>query len=50
MDFTYSPKVVGLQKRLMAFMDTHIYPAESRYTTPRWPPTAPLATPGCRRR
>ncbi|WP_367065609.1 acyl-CoA dehydrogenase family protein [Oryzisolibacter sp. LB2S] len=31
MDFAYSPKVVELQKRLTAFMDEHIYPAESVY-------------------
>ena len=31
MDFTYSPKVVDLQERLTAFMDAHIYPAESVY-------------------
>ena len=31
MDFTYSPKVVALQERLTAFMDAHIYPAESVY-------------------
>ncbi len=31
MDFTYTPKVVALQQRLTAFMDEHIYPAESVY-------------------
>ena len=31
MDFSYSPKVVDLQKRLTAFMEEHIYPAESVY-------------------
>ena len=31
MDFTYSPKVIDLQERLTAFMDAHIYPAESVY-------------------
>ena len=29
MDFSYSPKVVDLQKRLTAFMEEHIYPAEA---------------------
>ena len=28
MDFDYSPKVRDLQKRLVAFMDEHIYPNE----------------------
>jgi acyl-CoA dehydrogenase len=28
MDFAYSPKVIDLQKRLIAFMEAHIYPAE----------------------
>ena len=31
MDFSYSPKVVDLQKRLTAFMEEHIYPAEASY-------------------
>ena len=31
MDFTYTPKVVALQQRLSAFMDAHVYPAESVY-------------------
>ena len=31
MDFTYSPKVIDLQQRLTAFMEEHIYPAESVY-------------------
>ena len=31
MDFNYSPKVIDLQRRLSAFMDAHIYPAESVY-------------------
>ena len=31
MDFSYSPKVIDLQQRLTAFMDEHIYPAESVY-------------------
>ena len=31
MDFSYSPKVVDLQKRLTAFMEEHIYPAEAVY-------------------
>ncbi|MEI7530708.1 MAG: acyl-CoA dehydrogenase family protein [Betaproteobacteria bacterium] len=28
MDFSYSPKVIELQNRLLAFMDEHIYPNE----------------------
>ena len=31
MDFEYSPKVKDLQKRLIAFMDEHIYPNEAKY-------------------
>ncbi len=31
MDFDYSPKTKALQGRLQAFMDEHIYPAESAY-------------------
>ena len=33
MDFEYSPRVKELQKRLIAFMDEHIYPNESKYYT-----------------
>jgi acyl-CoA dehydrogenase len=31
MDFAYSPKVQELRKRLLAFMDEHIYPNEARF-------------------
>jgi acyl-CoA dehydrogenase len=31
MDFDYSPKVKDMQARLLAFMDTHIYPHEQRF-------------------
>ncbi len=31
MDFSYTPKVIELQQRVSAFMDEHIYPAESVY-------------------
>ena len=31
MDFDYSPKVRDLQKRLVAFMDEHIYPNEASF-------------------
>jgi acyl-CoA dehydrogenase len=31
MDFQYSPKVKELQKRLIAFMDEHIYPNEAKF-------------------
>jgi len=45
MDFEYSPKVKGLQARLTAFMDEHIYPNEARFHAEiaegdRWQPTA----------
>ena len=29
MDFAYSPKVQELQKRVTAFMEQHVYPAEA---------------------
>ena len=31
MDFEYSPKVQDLRKRLIAFMDQHVYPNEPKY-------------------
>jgi len=31
MDFEYSDKTKGLQAKLKAFMDEHIYPAEAAY-------------------
>jgi acyl-CoA dehydrogenase len=31
MDFAYSPRVEELRKRLLAFMDEHIYPNEDKY-------------------
>ena len=31
MDFEYSPKVKALQKRVGAFMDSHVYPNQKRY-------------------
>src|SRR5215470_7555242 len=31
MDFAFSDKAVGMQKRLQAFMDEHIYPNEQRF-------------------
>jgi hypothetical protein len=30
MDFTLSPKVVQLQKRVLDFMNAHVYPIEKR--------------------
>ena len=44
MDFDYSPKVKDLQKRLVAFMDQHVYPNEERFHDEvaegdRWQPT-----------
>ena len=43
MDFDYSPRVKELQKRLIAFMDEHIYPNEPKYyahvhSDKRWEP------------
>lgn len=43
MDFEYSPKVKDLQRRLLAFMDEHIYPNEPRvqahcHGPDRWQP------------
>ena len=43
MDFDYSPRVQELRKKLMAFMDEHIYPNESKYyahvrSDKRWTP------------
>lgn len=45
MHFEYSDKVKALQKKLLAFMDEHIYPNENVYheqieTGDRWQPTA----------
>jgi acyl-CoA dehydrogenase len=31
MDFEYSPKVQDLRKKLIAFMDEHVYPNEAKY-------------------
>ena len=43
MNFEYSEKTKGLQERLLAFMDEHIYPNERRYeeeiARERWKPT-----------
>ena len=43
MDFEYSARTKELQKKLLAFMDEHIYPSESKYTAhvkseKRWEP------------
>jgi len=43
MDFEYSPKVKALQKKVQAFMESHIYPNQKRYkeevaTGDRWQP------------
>ncbi|MEP7157398.1 MAG: acyl-CoA dehydrogenase family protein [Betaproteobacteria bacterium] len=49
MDFNYSPKVIELQTRMLAFFDEHIYPNEHRFhedveantkAGKRWTPTA----------
>jgi acyl-CoA dehydrogenase len=48
MQFEYSPKVAGLQQRVRAFMDEHVYPNEQRFHAEveentrqgrRWTPT-----------
>jgi acyl-CoA dehydrogenase len=43
MDFTFTGKVVDFQKRLLAFMDEHVYPNEQRFHQEveqnRWVPT-----------
>ena len=31
MDFEYTPKVKDMQRRLLSFMDQHIYPNEERF-------------------
>ena len=31
MDFSYSPRTLDLQAKLLRFMDEHIYPAEPKY-------------------
>jgi acyl-CoA dehydrogenase len=31
MDFAYSEKVLGLQRKVQQFMDTHVYPSERRH-------------------
>jgi acyl-CoA dehydrogenase len=43
MDFEYSPKVKALQKKVQAFMESHVYPNQKRYkeevaTGDRWQP------------
>ncbi len=45
MDFEYSPKVKALQKRVGAFMESHVYPNQKRYKEEvaagdRWQPVA----------
>ena len=45
MNFDYTDKVKGMQARLLAFMDEHIYPT-SNVSTMKLPPTAPMATHG----
>jgi len=45
MDFDHSPKVKALQKKLQAFMESHVYPNEKRYRDEvaagdRWQPIA----------
>jgi hypothetical protein len=49
MDFAYSPKVQQLRERLTAFMEEHVYPAESVFEQQvaegdRWQPTAIMET------
>jgi acyl-CoA dehydrogenase len=45
MDFDHSPKVKALQKKLQAFMESHVYPNEERYrgelaSGDRWQPVS----------
>ena len=47
MQFSYSDKVIDLQKRVTAFMDEHIYPNEKRYDA-EMDAAARTATRGCR--
>lgn len=47
MDFDYSAKTIELQKRLIAFMDEHVYPNETafaleRNTGDRWEPSVQI--------
>src|ERR1700756_1995529 len=43
MNFEFSEKTIGMQRRLLAFMDEHVYPNEQRYheetERDRWKPT-----------
>ncbi|GGN55641.1 acyl-CoA dehydrogenase [Actinoplanes lobatus] len=44
MDFEYDAKTEDYRKRLLAFMDEHVYPAESSFHTDGWEPPAILAS------
>jgi alkylation response protein AidB-like acyl-CoA dehydrogenase len=42
MDFSFDEKTSDYRKRLLAFMDEHVYPAESSYGSEGWGPPAKL--------
>ncbi|MBO3740391.1 acyl-CoA dehydrogenase family protein [Actinoplanes flavus] len=44
MDFEYDAKTEDYRKRLLAFMDEYVYPAESSFHTDGWEPPAILAS------
>ena len=44
MDFGFDEKTEDYRKRLLSFMDEHVYPAESTYEADGWGPPASLAT------
>jgi acyl-CoA dehydrogenase len=43
-DFAYDEKTSDYRKRLLAFMDEHVYPAEPSYQAEGWGPPASLKT------
>jgi acyl-CoA dehydrogenase len=43
MDFEFDAKTEDYRKRLLAFMDEHVYPAEGSYESAGWEPPAALA-------
>ncbi|MBG0561697.1 acyl-CoA dehydrogenase family protein [Actinoplanes aureus] len=44
MDFEFDAKTEDYRKRLLAFMDEHIYPVESEFHTDGWEPPAVLSS------
>jgi acyl-CoA dehydrogenase len=43
MDFEFDATTEDYRKRLLAFMDEHVYPAESSFHSDGWEPPAVLA-------